>query len=112
MSVATSSLSVPDTSDEEKLNDFKLYCPKLSFYAPDPSEPGFRRCQLQGCVQVDTEGMSSPVQRLLSSTKRVMSDCRKLMGPESLSAVACLTVNKVFWAEGELMASKVTQEVM
>ena len=41
-----------------------------------------------------------------------MSDCRKHMGPESLSAVACLTVNKVFWAEGELVAGKVIQEIM
>ena len=58
----------------------------------------------------DTEGTSNPVERLLSYTKRVMSDCRKHMGPESLSAVACLTVNKVFWAQGELMAGQATQE--
>ena len=41
-----------------------------------------------------------------------MSDCRKHMGPELLSAIACLTVNKVFWAEGELMAAQVIQEIM
>ena len=41
-----------------------------------------------------------------------MSDCRKHMWPESVSAVACLTVSKVLWAEGELMAAQVTQEVM
>ena len=34
------------------------------------------------------------------------------MGPESLNAVACLTVNKVLWAEGELMTGQVTQETM
>ena len=34
------------------------------------------------------------------------------MGPESLSPVACLMVNKVLWAEGELMAAQVTQETM
>ena len=43
-----------------------------------------------------------------------MSDCRKRIGPESLNAIACLTVNKMFWAEGELMAAqvKVIQEIM
>ena len=41
-----------------------------------------------------------------------MSDCRKHIGKESLSAVACLMVNEVFWAEGELMAGQVTQEIM
>ena len=41
-----------------------------------------------------------------------MSDCRKHMGPESLNAIACLTVNKMFWAEGELMAAQVIQEIM
>ena len=47
MSAATSSIS--DSVDEEKLNDFKLYCAKFSFCAPDPNDPGFRRCQVQGC---------------------------------------------------------------
>ena len=41
-----------------------------------------------------------------------MSDCRKHMGPELLNAVACLTVNKMFWAEGELIAAQVTQEII
>ena len=58
------------------------------------------------------EGTSNPVERLFSFTKRVMSDCRKHMGPESLNAIACLTVNKMFWAEGELMAGQVIQEIM
>ena len=59
-----------------------------------------------------TEGTSNPVERLLSFTERVMSDCRKHMGQESLSSVACLTVNEVFCAEGELMAGQVIQEIM
>jgi hypothetical protein len=59
-----------------------------------------------------TEGTSDPVERLFSFTKRVMSDSRKHMGPESLNAIACLTANKMFWAEGELMAAQVTQEIM
>ena len=42
------------------------------------------------------EGTSNPVERLFSFTKRVMSDCRKHMGPESLNAIACHTVNKMF----------------
>ena len=58
------------------------------------------------------EGTSNPVERLFGSTKRVMSDCRKHMGPESLNAIACLTVNRMFWAEGELMAGQVIQEIM
>jgi hypothetical protein len=58
------------------------------------------------------EGTSNPVERLFSFTKRVMSDCRRHMGPESLNAIACLTVNKMFWAEGELMAGQVIQEIM
>ena len=41
-----------------------------------------------------------------------MSDCRKHMGPESLNAIACLTVNRMFWAEGELMAGQVIQEII
>ena len=47
MSAATSSIS--DSADEEKLNDFKSYCTKFNFYAPDPNDPGCRRCQVQGC---------------------------------------------------------------
>ena len=58
------------------------------------------------------EGTSDPVERLFSFTKRVMSDSRKHMGPESLNAIACLTANKMFWAEGELMAAQVIQEIM
>jgi hypothetical protein len=58
------------------------------------------------------EGTSNPVERLFSFTKRVMSDCRRHMGPESLNAIACLTVNRTFWAEGELMAGQVIQEIM
>jgi hypothetical protein len=58
------------------------------------------------------EGTSDPVERLFSFTKRVMSDSRKHMGPESLNAIACLTINKMFWAEGELMSAQVIQEIM
>ena len=58
------------------------------------------------------EGTSDPVERLFSFTKRVMSDHRKHMGPEVLNAICCLTVNREFWAEGELMAGHVIQEIM
>jgi hypothetical protein len=64
---------------------------------------------------VDTlkfEETSNPAERLFSFTKRVMSDCRKHMGPESLNAIACLTVNRMFWAEGKLMAGLVIQEII
>ena len=47
MSAATSSIS--DSANEEKLNDFKLYCTKFNFYAPDSHDPEFRRFQVQGC---------------------------------------------------------------
>ena len=58
------------------------------------------------------EGTSDPVERLFSFTKRVVSDSRKHMGPESLNAIACLTINKMYWEEGELMAAQVIQEIM
>ena len=113
MSAATSSIS--DSVDEEKLNDFKLYCTKFSFYAPDPNDPGQAQSspsssRYEDCRHI--EGVSDLVERLFSFTRRVMSNSRKHMGPESLNAIACLTANKMFWAEGELMAAQVIQEIM
>ena len=47
-----------------------------------------------------------------SVSQSVSLSLRKHMGPEVLSAICFLTVNREFWAEGKLMAGYVVQEVM
>jgi hypothetical protein len=49
------------------------------------------------------EGTSDPVERLFSFCKRVMTDLRKHMGPETLNAICCLSINRSLWAATENM---------
>ena len=107
-----------DQGDEEDIDDEqvreqkrlkKTLDERVAAAGPASSSSSSSSSRCEDCR--DTEGTSNPVERLLSYTKRVMSDCRKHMGPESLSAVACLTVSIVLWAQGELMDGQVSQEL-
>lgn len=58
------------------------------------------------------EGTSDPVERLFSYTKRVMSDLRKHMGPETLNAICCLSCNRSLWADNDEMPARILHQVI
>ena len=58
------------------------------------------------------EGTSDPAERLLNFCKRVMTDSRKHMGPEMLSAVCCLSTSRSLRAAAESMPARTLHEVL
>ena len=58
------------------------------------------------------EGTSDPVERLFSFCKRVMTDLRKHMGPETLNAICCLSINRSLWAATENMPARILHEII